>query len=190
MNDRQHPRNDDAVNPSGNESIGDVLARVDVGRRTFLQGSVSASVVAALGGVSLGGFMRSVSAAPLPPGTGFAGIGFNSVPPNLLNATTGLLDKDLVSVPAGYRAEVLIAWGDPIMPGARNWDVSATQSAADQEKQYGMHYFPLVKAGQANPRANLGVSDDRGLLVVNHEYTDENQLHGMEGLTGGVGVTI
>ncbi|MDQ1242216.1 MAG: uncharacterized protein QG550_1467 [Pseudomonadota bacterium] len=195
MKGRQHPRNDDAVNPSDNESIRDVLARVDVGRRTFLQSSVSAGVLAALGGISLGGFVRSVSAAPVPKGTGFAGIGFESVPPNLLNATTGLLEKDLVSVPAGYRAEVLIAWGDPVMPGARNWDVSATQSAADQEKQYGMHndgmhYFPLVKAGQANPKANLGVSDDRGLLVVNHEYTDENQLHGMEGLTGGGGVTI
>jgi hypothetical protein len=195
MKGRQHPHNNDAVNRSGNESIGNVLARVDMGRRTFLQSSVSAGVLAALGGVSLGGFVRSVSAAPLPKGLGFAGLGFESVPPNLLDATTGLLEKDLVSVPKGYRAEVLIAWGDPIMPGARNWDVSATQSAADQDKQYGMHndgmhYFPVVKPGQANPKANLGVSDDRGLLVVNHEYTDENQLHGMEGLTGGAGVTI
>jgi uncharacterized protein len=195
MKGRQHPSNDVSLNPSGNESIRDVISRVDQGRRRFLQGSVSAGVLAALGGVTLGGFVRSVSAAPIPQGLGFAGIGFESVPPNLLNTVTGLLEKDLVSVPAGYRAEVLIAWGDPIMPGASNWDVSATQSAAEQEKQYGMHndgmhYFPLVKAGQANPQANLGVSNDRGLLVVNHEYTDENQLHGMEGLTGGAGVTI
>jgi secreted PhoX family phosphatase len=195
MKGRQHPSNDVALNPSDNESIRDVISRVDQGRRRFLQGSVSAGVVAALGGVTLGGFVRSVSAAPVPQGVGFAGIGFESVPPNLLNSATGVLEKDLVSVPAGYRAEVLVAWGDPIMPGARNWDVSATQSAAEQERQYGMHndgmhYFPLAKAGQANPRANLGVSDDRGLLVVNHEYTDENQLHGTEGLTGGAGVTI
>jgi len=195
MKGRQHPSNDVTLNPSGNESIRDVMSRVDHGRRRFLQGSVSAGVLAGLGGVTLGGFVRSVSAAPIAQGLGFAGIGFESVPPNLLNAATGLLEKDLVSVPKGYRAEVLVAWGDPIMPGARNWDVSATQSAADQEMQYGMHndgmhYFPLVKAGQANPRANLGVSDDRGLLVVNHEYTDENQLHGAEGLTGGAGVTI
>lgn len=195
MKGRQHPSNDVTLNPSGNESIRDVMSRVDHGRRRFLQGSVSAGVLAGLGGVTLGGFVRSVSAAPIAQGLGFAGIGFESVPPNLLNAATGLLEKDLVSVPTGYRAEVLIAWGDPIMPGAKNWDVSATQSAADQEMQYGMHndgmhYFPLVKAGQANPRANLGVSDDRGLLVVNHEYTDENQLHGTEGLAGGAGVTI
>jgi hypothetical protein len=195
MKGRQHPSNDVSLNPSGNESIRDVMSRVDQGRRRFLQGSVSAGVLAALGGVTLGSFVRSVSAAPIPQGLGFAGIGFESVPPNLLNAVTGVLEKDLVSVPAGYRAEVLVAWGDPIMPGAKNWDVSATQSAAEQEKQFGMHadgmhYFPLVKAGQANPNANLGVADDRGLLVVNHEYTDENQLHGMEGLLGGAGVTI
>src|SRR5690606_16767556 len=35
-----------------------------------------------------------------------------------------------------------------------------------------------------------GLSSQRGLLCINHEYTDENQLHGPEGLAGGSGVTI
>ena len=207
MKGRQHPSNDVTLNPSGNESIRDVMSRVDQSRRRFLHGSVSAGVLAGLGGVTLGGFMRSVSAAPIAQGLGFAGIGFESVSPNLLNAATGLLEKDLVSVPKGYRAEVLIAWGDPIMPGAKNWDVSATQSAADQEKQYGMHndgmhYFPLTKDDRKGDDDRKDGDDDRddddhkhdrpsrGLLVVNHEYTDENQLHGMDGLIGGAGVTI
>ena len=166
MKGRQHPSNDVTLNPSGNESIRDVMSRVDQSRRRFLQGSVSAGVLAGLGGVTLGGFMRSVSAAPIAQGLGFAGIGFESVSPNLLNAATGLLEKDLVSVPKGYRAEVLIAWGDPIMPGAKNWDVSATQSAADQEKQYGMHndgmhYFPLAKDDRKSDDDRKDGDDDR-----------------------------
>jgi hypothetical protein len=190
MKGKNHPRNDVALNESGNESIRDVIARVDEGRRTFLKGSISAAVMAAFGGVAMGTLPRAAHAS-IPAGVGFAGIGFTSISPNLLNAATDLLEKDLVSVPAGYKAEVLFAWGDPIMPGAKNFDVAATQTAADQEKQAGMHhdgmhFFPFPTQG----RGNLGVSDQRGLLCVNHEYTDEAQLHGAEGLTGGAGVTI
>jgi secreted PhoX family phosphatase len=191
MKGRHHPRNDVALNRSGNESIRDVIARVDERRRTFLKGSIGAGVMAAFGGVSIGSFPRPAAAAPIPPGPGFAGIGFESIPPNLRNAALGRLEKDLVSVPNGYKAEVLVAWGDPIMPGAANWDPAATQDAAVQEKQCGthhdgMHFFPFPTRGGGR----AGVSSERGLLCVNHEYTDENLIHGAEGLTGGAGVTI
>ncbi len=143
--------------------------------------------------MTLSGFVDTVAAATgaVPPGTGFDGIGFASVPPNLLDPATGLLQKDLVSVPPGYVARVLAAWGDPLVRGAPEWDVAATQDAAAQEKQIGMHhdgmhYFPFPARGDGtNVEANR-----RGLLCVNHEYTDENQLHGAEGLTGGMGATI
>jgi uncharacterized protein len=186
-----HPRNDESLNKSGNESIRDVIAQVSESRRHFLKSAFSATALASVGGVTLGGFMQSVEAAPIPPSVGFAGYGFDSVPPNFRNAVTGLADTDLVSVPKGYKATILSAWGDPIMPGAQDWDVSATQDAAAQEKQVGMHhdgmhFFPFPTRGGGR----LGVSSDRGLLCVNHEYTHENVLHGAEGLTGGVGVTI
>lgn len=192
MKGKQHPSNDATINPSANESIRDVIARIDPSRRTFLKGSAGVGALAAFGGLALGGFLETVEAsASVPPSTGFAGIGFTSVPPNLLNSTTGLLEKDLVSVPAGYVARVLAAWGDPLVKGAPDWDVNATQDAAAQALQVGMHhdgmhYFPFPGRGEGdNVEANR-----RGLLCVNHEYTDENQLHGVEGLTGGAGVTI
>jgi secreted PhoX family phosphatase len=190
MKGRQHPSNDLTLNASrDNESIRDVIARVEPSRRTFLKGSVGAGVVAALGGVGLGLAPREASAHGIRPGPGFAGIGFTSVPPNRLDPITGLLQKDLVTVPRGYRADVLVAWGDPVVRGAPAWDVSAQQDAAAQERQSGMHhdgmhYFEFRRRG----RGRFG--GDRGLLCVNHEYTDENQLHGFEGLAGGAGVTI
>jgi hypothetical protein len=77
------------------------------------------------------------------------------------------------------------------MPGAPTWNPDATQDAAAQESQYGMHndgmhFFPFPERGSGAG----GVSSERGLLAVNHEYTDENLLHGSEGLNGGAGVTI
>jgi secreted PhoX family phosphatase len=172
----QHPTNDETINPSGNESIRDVLERTDVGRRRFIKTAAGASALAAFGGVSLTGIVGSVEAAPLPAGNGFAGIGFDSVPASLFPVA------DQVAVPAGYKVEVLAAWGDPVVPGAPDWAEDATQDAAAQALQFGMHndgmhYFPFGSQG-----AGRGVNPVRGLLCVNHEYTHEEILHGAEGL--------
>ena len=71
---------------------------------------------------------------------------------------------DKVVVPKGYTAQVLVAWGDPVSNGPA-FKQDASNTSADQEQQWGMHndgmvYFPL-----------LGSS--HGLLVQNHEYTDD-----------------
>ncbi|MBW4626524.1 MAG: PhoX family phosphatase [Brasilonema octagenarum HA4186-MV1] len=173
-----HPKNDVTINPSGNESILNVIDRIGMSRRRFILTAASASVLTVVGEVSIDGFLRSVEAAPIPAGLGFGGIGFESIPPNLNNPQTGLLEKDLVSVPPGYKVEVLVAWGDPIIPGGQDWFADASQDAAAQEKQFGMHadaihYFPVRTRGR---------SSNRGLLCVNHEYTHEEVLH-PDGLT-------
>lgn len=170
-----HPKNNRTLNPSSNESIRDVIGRVSLSRRRFLYTAAGTAALTAVGEVTIGGFLRTVEAAPVPTSLGFEGIGFESIPPNLNDPATGLLEKDLVSVPAGYKANVLVAWGDPIMPSAPDWLADASQDAATQEKQFGMHadgmhYFPFppLAAGRASTRA---------LLCVNHEYTHEEVLH-------------
>jgi len=194
---RFHPKNDVTLNPSRNESILDVIDRVSVSRRKFIMTAAGASILTVLGETSIGGFLQSVEAAPIPRGLGFGGIGFKSIPPNLLNPTTGTLEKDLVSVPEGYTAKVLIAWGDPIMSGAPTWLADASQNAAAQEMQFGMHndgmhYFPLspgnvvgrtVSSQARSLRSFLNQPINNGLLCVNHEFTQESILHGSEGLT-------
>ncbi|MCC5601837.1 PhoX family protein [Nostoc favosum] len=191
MKGRFHPKNNLTLNPSANESIRDVIDRVSLSRRRFIMTAVGTSVLTVLGDVSIGGFLQSVDAAPIPKGTGFAGIGFKSIPPNLLNPATGLLEKDLVSVPEGYTAKVLIAWGDPIARGGPTWLPDASQDAAAQEKQFGMHndgmyYFPLqpgnvvgrtVSSQTRSLRGFLNQPINIGLLCVNHEYTQESILH-------------
>jgi hypothetical protein len=81
-------------------------------------------------------------------------------------------DADTVRVPSGYVASVLYAWGDPISDGPA-FKQDASQDAEDQAVQAGMHhdgihFFPL-------PAGSSG--SERGLLAMNHEYTDDGLLH-------------
>jgi hypothetical protein len=179
MKGKLHPTNDVTINPSGNESVRDVIARTDASRRSFLKTSLSAPVLAAMGGVPLSGLLDTLGAA-VPAGAGFAGIGFPSIP-----AARAPL-SDVVGVPPGYQVDLVVAWGDPIMAGAPAFAGNASESAADQEKQYGqhtdgMHYFPSPE----NPNA-------RGLLVTNNEYTQETIHHtdGLDAATGGLSGSV
>ena len=157
-----HPDNDTSINPSANESIRDVIERAS--RRQFLKGSVGAATLSVFGGFGLGALSSSAAAAsPSPVG----GIGFPSVAPNVVP----MLDK--ISVPPGYTATILTAWGDPVSGGPA-WNAAGAQTEAEQLQQQGMHhdgmrFFPFQTTG--------GESSDRGLLVTNHEYTDEGILH-------------
>ncbi len=179
-----HPKNDVPLNAaSENESIFEVLERVDPSRRRFLRGVLGVGAVAAVTGIPFGGFAtRGAHAAPPPTG---GGIGFQQV-------AKSLPVVDRIAVPSGYSCKVLIAWGDPVgidADGGPVWAGDATQGEAEQARQFGMHndgmhYFPFPTRGTS------GASSTRGLLCVNHEYTHENILHGPDGLTGGAGVTL
>jgi secreted PhoX family phosphatase len=181
-----HPKNDVSINPSANETILDVLGRIDDGRRRFIKTALSSSTLAAMGGVSSLGLIQAVEAAPVGPANGFAGIGFESIPPSVatLNPATGAIVTpiaDMVKVPAGYKVEILVAWGDPVTKDGQPWAEDATQGAAEQEQQFGMHndgmhYFPFPERGGSVGKSNIA-SSERGLLCVNHEYTHEAILH-------------
>ncbi|MBW4643918.1 MAG: PhoX family phosphatase [Goleter apudmare HA4340-LM2] len=203
MKGRFHPKNDRSLNQSGNESIRDVIDRMGMKRRRFIMTTVGTSALTAIGKVSIGGFLQTVEAAPIPSSVGFQGIGFESIKPNLRkpNSEPPVLEKDLVSVPNGYTAKVLIAWGDPITPKAPIWAPDATQDAAAQEQQYGMHsdgmhFFPLPgrqflnRVNRIDGSYYTGQTYNSGILCVNHEYTQESILHGSEGLSATTNVTI
>ncbi|MDP3538856.1 MAG: PhoX family phosphatase [Azonexus sp.] len=164
MKGKSHPTNDLTLNPSGNDSIFDVIGRLDVSRRRFVQGSASATMLAAAGGITLSGIVNTVEAAEAAMAVG---IGFEGIPPSLAPVA------DMVTVPTGYTAKLLVAWGDPIMPGAVAFKADASNTAAEQMKQFGMHtdgmhFFPFPSRGQ--------LLSDRGILCANNEYTHEEVL--------------
>lgn len=136
-------------NRSANPSIHQVS---DPARRVVLQGGL---------GLGLASLLGAMAGCAVAPGGG-AKLGFRSVP---------VSSADAVTVPDGYVAQVLAPWGEPVglasgMPAFR---LDAGNSAEEQAQQMGMHhdglhYYPLD-------------GSRRGLLVMNHEYTDDGLLH-------------
>ncbi|MFF2496194.1 PhoX family protein [Agromyces sp. NPDC058064] len=70
---------------------------------------------------------------------------------------------DEFTVPAGYRWQALVRWGDPIFPDAPAFDLHG-QSAAAQARQFGYNndYLDVIA-----DRGGL-----TGVLVTNHEYVN------------------
>ena len=78
-------------------------------------------------------------------------------------------------VAAGYRADILISWGDPLMPGAPAFD-PLNQTPESQTAQFGYNcdfigYLPL-KDGASSKGEHLASGESgHGLLCVNSEST-------------------
>lgn len=125
-----------------------------VSRRSFLKGSTLAGLA---GFFALNPVANAVAAAIQPSKL----MGFNGIA-----AST----EDGVALPAGYRYDVLMAWGDPVLPGAVPFSHQGSHSAAEQALQFGdntdgMSLFHLKKADGS-------VDADRAVLAVNNEYTN------------------
>jgi uncharacterized protein len=148
---------------SANPSIHEVSAP---DRRRLLRRSAGAALAALLGpAASAHAADAAARAAPgEPDGPTDAGprLGFRGVPPSR---------ADRVVVPEGYTAEVIAPWGEPVgIAGAMPpWRPDASHDAAEQALQLGMHHDGLQYLALDGSR--------RGLLVINHEYTDEGLLH-------------
>lgn len=170
MSSKLHP--DGRLNPamtesndSGNASILDLIERREMNRRGFLKTSAGVTAAAVLGSTVVDGMTNAAEARPF--GRGGHGhacgeIGFEPVDANLY----ATLDDDMVTVPDGYSARILVAWGDSLTK-APHWDVAGAMDEATQLRCYGahtdgMHYFPFP--------GMLG--NKRGLLVTNSEYCD------------------
>jgi secreted PhoX family phosphatase len=135
-----------SVNPPRNEPFSEILLR-RTSRRAVLKST------AAIASASL------VAPSLIPPSAAASnqGLAFEELPKG---------KDETHHVAKGYTAKPLIRWGDPVLADAPVFD-PLKQTSAAQERQFGYNcdftaYLPLPKGAN---------SSDRGLLVVNHEYT-------------------
>lgn len=150
-------------NPTDHGHIQDQIARA-VQRRSILKGAAATS-----GALLVGGIAASASpAAAAPAGSAPRAAGESG---NLARATFAPVQpnkRDAVTTATGFDHNVVIRWGDPVVPGAAEFD-AGNQSAQAAMKQFGYNcdYVGLLPIAGDKKRA---------LLVVNHEYTDENLM--------------
>jgi secreted PhoX family phosphatase len=139
-------------------TIGDVIA-ARMGRRDILKGALGFTAIAA-----------TVSPMALTAGRANAQATARFDFPEL-NAGVSV-DH---AVAEGFDADVLIRWGDPVVPGAPAFDPRAqTPDAQAQQFGYNNDYVGTV------PHPEAPEDPNRALMVVNHEYTNEELM--FEGL--------
>lgn len=140
------------TNPNLGNTIGDVI-NARYGRRDIMKGVLGVSAVTALFGTSA---LISADKAIAATGSRY----------NFAEIEGGVDETHHVA--EGYDADVLLRWGDPIFADAPEFD-PMNQTPQAQLKQFGYNndYVGFV-----------ALNDDgtRGLLCVNHEYTNEEVM--------------
>lgn len=155
--------NPNGSNPSQNPSLADLIPE-HLNRRVLLGGAAAAAAARFLGGGAVLAAAAQAQAESTDDVDHRRLLGFTEVPAS---------DLDQVTVPPGYSVDVFLPWGTPIRAGGPQFQEDASNTAADQEQQIGfnhdgMHFFPLGRGPWAS---------SLGLLVMNHEYSDANQIY-------------
>ena len=142
------------TNPNLTRTIGDVI-NARYGRRDMLRGMLGVTATTALFGTSAMIAPKQAAATAQTQGR------YN------FNELAWGNDQEH-HIAEGYNADILLRWGDPITADAPDFDVN-NQTAAAQLKQFGYNndyvgFTALTEDGT------------RGLLCVNHEYTNEEVM--------------
>lgn len=139
-------------NTTTNPTMGELIS-ARFSRRGFLKGSLAVSAIAAT--VSPLAILTAGDARA----AGTSAFSFKEIEAGV---------DETHHVAEGYDADILLRWGDGLFADAPEFD-PANQTAAAQAKQFGYNndyvgYIPLDG------------SDEHGLLVVNHEYTNPHLM--------------
>jgi secreted PhoX family phosphatase len=139
-------------NPTDNATMGELIA-ARFSRRGFLKGSLAVSAIAAT--VSPVALMMADEARAESK----SAFTFDEVEAGI---------DETHHVAAGYDADILLRWGDAIFADSPEFD-PLNQTPESQARQFGYNndyvgYIPLEG------------SSGHGLLVVNHEYTNEHLM--------------
>ena len=146
------------ANTTDNAHVQDVITDA-IARRSVLKVGGGALAISALVGAGAVAPAAAREGSRRGPGRGVqvGTAAFTPVPPNT---------ADKVTVPEGFRSDVLLSWGDRVVPSAPRFDVNAqTPESAAQQFGYNNDYVGV-----------LPLAGDRFLLVANHEYTNEELM--------------
>lgn len=146
-------------NPLIAPTIGDVIA-ARFSRRDLMKGALASTAIAATVGTSA--LMAARQARAQVALQGDSAFAFEEI-------SAGVDARSHVA--PGYDETILIRWGDPVLPDAPEFDVT-NQTAEAQSKQFGYNNDFIGLA----PHPDAPDDSGRLLMVVNHEYTNEELM--------------
>lgn len=145
---------DVGVNPTHNLTMGEIIA-TRFNRRDLLRGSLAVAAISATVG------HRALAANEQPAKKASNPISFD-----FKEIEAGVDHTHHVA--EGYDAQVLLRWGDPLFPDASKFDpIKQTPEAQARQFGYNTDYIGFIP---------FNGSSDHGLLVANHEYTNEELM--------------
>lgn len=136
---------DEIRNPRPEESDFDRVVEGAISRRGFLSVLAFGSAGLLAGTTGLSGIARAASDR-----FGFAQVAANG--------------DDTITVPDGFNWEPVVNWGDPLFPGAPEFDWSVRGTAEQQEMAF----------GDNNDGMTVFTIGSKTVLVVNNEYTNRD----------------
>ena len=134
---------DEAINPRPETTDFDRVVGSALSRRGFLGGVLATGSFAALGCALVPQAARAATSR-------FA---YDAI---------GVSTADDITVPAGYKADVVVRWGDPLFSDAPEFDHATRGTSASQKRAF----------GDNNDGMDVFSHDDKMILVANNEYTN------------------
>jgi secreted PhoX family phosphatase len=145
---------DVGVNPTRNLTMGEIIA-TRFNRRDLLRGSLAVAAISA----TVGPRALAANEQPAKKASNAFSFDFKEIEAGVDHTH---------HVAEGYDAQVLLRWGDPIFSDAPEFDPE-NQTPEAQARQFGYNtdFIGFIP---------LNGESDHGLLVANHEYTNEELM--------------
>jgi uncharacterized protein len=168
LNDQVESANDDDSfrerDMSGQETFEDIVEQ-HLSRRLLLGGAAALPLLT-MPGLLPGGSDGAAYAQS-------AGLTFQSLPETVSRDASGnhVTASDVVTVPPGYRFNVVIKWGDPLFPGVGAFDVN-NQTPADARQRFGFNndMIALFPERFGAPATIGRLPFPSYIMATNHEY--------------------
>ncbi len=167
-------------NPTNNTDFQTIISR-RLNRRSILKGGTGLTAAAFFGALPLVGCSDDDdnNSSPIVGNGNDAAIpaqGDLTRPETLKFTAVAHSTAETMTVAEGYKAEIILPLGTPLMSGIEDWKDNREQSAESFEWRMGDHHDGMWFFGKKGNSYDAKASEN-GLLVMNHEYVNSKNLN-------------
>lgn len=164
-------------NPTDNIDFQTIISR-RLNRRSILKGGTGLTAAAFFGALPLVGCSDDDDSSPIKNADNNAAIpaqGDLKRPEALKFTAVAHSTAETMSVAAGYKAEMILPLGTPLISGIEDWKDNREQSAESFEWRMGDNHDGMWFFGKKGGAYDAKAAEN-GLLVMNHEYVNSSEL--------------